>query len=155
MGSIRDMRREARKQENLAKDQLIQKIQETLVRHGGAPDYLARTVEDLTNQGVTTLTGKKWTRRNLWGFMLTNEDRFPSIRMAQKLTQGLQPSKRKMDVPVVARGLRSLAERYGWIPIAVTDPEILERVEKKLQYGDSSVSELVEDLLREWLKNQD
>jgi hypothetical protein len=149
------MRREARKQEDLAKDQLIQTIQETLVRHGGAPDYLARTVEDLTEQGVTTLTGKKWTRRNLWGFMLTNEDRFPAIRRAQKLTQGLQPAKRKMDVPVVAEGLRSLAERYGWIPVAVADPELLERVEQKLQYGDCSISQLIEDLLREWLEGQD
>jgi hypothetical protein len=148
------MRREARKQENLAKDQLIQKIQETLVRHGGAPDYLARTVEDLTDQGVTTLTGKKWTRRNLWGFMLTNEDRFPAIRKAEQLTQGLQPSKRKMDVPVVADGLRSLAERYGWIPLVIADPELLDEVEQRLQYGDRSVSQLIEDLLSEWLKSQ-
>ncbi len=154
MGSIRDMRREARKQENLAKDQLIQKIQETLVRHGGAPDYLARTVEDLTDQGVTTLTGKKWTRRSLWGFMLTNEDRFPAIRKAEQLTQGLQPSKRKMDVPVVADGLRSLAERYGWIPLVIADPELLDEVEQRLQYGDRSVSQLIEDLLSEWLKSQ-
>ena len=149
------MRREARREEGLAKDELIQVIQQTLVRHGGATDYLARTVEDLTAQGVTTLTGKKWTRRNLWGFMLTNEDRFPAIRSVQQLSQGIQPDKQNLGVPVVAEGLRSLAERYGWIPVSITDPELLGRVEQKIQYGDHSVSQLIQDLLREWLEGQE
>ena len=159
MGSIRSMQRESRREESLAKAELVAKISQLLETHAGTPDYLSRIVEDLTAQRITTLKGKTWTRHNLWGFLVTNEESFEGLDVSAKravyrggteIEQG-----RKTVIGIISERLSALVKRYGWFPVAISDPALLDQVEEKLEGGDRSVSQLIENLLREWLEGQE
>ncbi|MGO9121052.1 MAG: ribbon-helix-helix protein, CopG family [Desulfomonilaceae bacterium] len=161
MGSIRSMQRETRRQEALAKDELISKIRNLLQAHAGAPDYLSRIVDDLTAEGISTLKGKAWTRRNLWGFLITNEglfeEGFDISAEAVVMRKGGHEDSQALGRAgrIGTESLNSLVERYGWFPVAVSDSELLYRVEQRAQQEGRSVSTLIEDLLREWLDTQE
>ena len=165
----------------MTKKELVAIIASLMIENAGEKNFLIRIADRLNEQGIKTPQGKDWTPQNLWNFKSINSDplnlalmemlaEFDSSeirrimapkhrleipeRLLRRTNQGFGRVERELEAPLRG-GLKSVAQRYGWIPVAITDSELLERVEQRLQNGDQSVSQLIENLLKEWLEGQD
>ncbi len=158
------------REENLVtKKQLVSHIASLMIENAGEKNFLIRVADRLNEQGVKTLQGKFWTPANLWNFKSINSELFDMLtegsdsREIQRMIASKPFSRMKQRLGRVERGLEAplrgglkpVAQHYGWIPVAITDAELLERVEQKLQNRDQSVSQLIENLLEKWLEGQD
>jgi hypothetical protein len=163
MSPVQSILSRARAERQRAKSELLRKIGELLARYGSAEDYLARIVSDLNSENVCTLTGKAWTTRNLWQFMMTNAEGLGTACLGDEISEsesavGTQPSVHLKDVPPDLANLIEWAMRYrqfGVVPVAVSDAVLLGRVERLLEKESRSFSALVQDLLEQWLAKKE
>jgi len=160
MNSLRSMREQTLLNRQKAKIELLKKIKVALFIHAEADNYLAEVVRELNEEGVRTLTGKAWTTRNLWQFLTTNGEILSDVKAPAEKPEASNNREAVLqkDVPPDLLQLVEWAMNYkklGVVPLAIHDPSLLERVEKRLELENLSFSGLVHDLLTRWLAKKE
>jgi len=154
MATRKDMREQASRKRQDAKRDLIQIMRELLLEHGFAADYLSRIAAALNDRAVATLTGRKWTTRNLWQFFTTNEDRFRDLSLPGRVGSADEaeqtPDEGTMDLQRLVDWAMQY-KRFGLVPVVIRDRNMLENVESVLEAEDRSLNDLVHELLTKWL----
>jgi len=154
MTTRKDIRLQAARKRQQAKNDLVLIIRELLLEHGFSADYLSRIAAALNDRAVPTLTDKRWTTRNLWQFFATNEDRFKDLPMpGLDGTAGESrqtPEEKTSDLQRLVDWAMQY-KRFGMVPVVIRDRYLLENVENVLEAEDRSLNDLIHELLTKWL----
>lgn len=159
----------------MTKRELVQLIAPLMKEYQGERDFIARISAHLNERGIPTLTGKRWTPRNLWAFSSLNAEQFakaaPSFvdRASVPQDQMCQPGGLAGILEIGGIGELTLAKKWleqvrrllqverddskSIVPIAI-DRGVLKRVRIKLAESDTQLSEQIQELLLDWLRKK-
>ncbi|GEM_PF-2002226 len=168
MASLREMRRKARKEDKLIREQEQQRelssiVHELVLAHKGERDFLVQVVGKLNAMGVLTPTGREWTSKNLWAY-LQKDHGYDIPGRDQEIPSAIQEGAK--EVLAIAGRLAELGsilqwrcERTGKKKEAVLlsiDADVLELWKKKQQLAetDETLDQAFERFLREDLASE-